>query len=47
VAFGGGDWADEISAASGPLSVAFKPKINNWKGRQTVEMELSDWRCEQ
>jgi single-stranded-DNA-specific exonuclease len=46
VAFGGGDWAEEIGAASGPLSVAFKPKINHWKGRQTVEMELSDWRCD-
>jgi single-stranded-DNA-specific exonuclease len=47
VAFGGGEWAEAISAASGPLSVAYKPKINHWKGRQTVEMELSDWRCEQ
>jgi single-stranded-DNA-specific exonuclease len=46
VAFGGGDWEDELNSASGPLSVAFKPVINHWRGRQTVEMQLSDWRRE-
>jgi single-stranded-DNA-specific exonuclease len=46
VAFGGGDWEDDLNKASGPLSVAFKPIINNFRGRQTVEMQLADWRCE-
>jgi single-stranded-DNA-specific exonuclease len=44
VAFGGGDWEEELTAASGPLAVAFKPVINHWRGRQTVEMHLADWR---
>jgi single-stranded-DNA-specific exonuclease len=46
VAFGGGDWEDDLNRASGPLSVAFKPIINHFRGRQTVEMQLADWRCE-
>ena len=46
VAFGGGDWEDALNSANGLLSVAFKPVINHWRGRHTVEMQLSDWRCE-
>ena len=46
VAFGGGDWEDALNGATGPLSVAFKPIINNFRGRQTVEMQLADWRCD-
>jgi len=26
------------------LAVAFKPVINHFRGRQTVEMQLTDWR---
>jgi single-stranded-DNA-specific exonuclease len=44
VAFGGGDWEQDLNAAAGPLSVAFKPIINNFRGRVTVEMQLADWR---
>jgi single-stranded-DNA-specific exonuclease len=44
VAFGGGDWEDDLNRASGPLAVAFKPIINNFRGRTTVEMQLTDWR---
>src|SRR4051794_2667425 len=44
VAFGGGDWEDDLNRASGPLSVAFKPIINSFRGRVTVEMQLADWR---
>ncbi len=44
VAFGGGDWEDDLNGASGPLAVAFRPVINNFRGRQTVEMQLTDWR---
>ncbi len=46
VAFGGGDWEQDLNEASGPLAVAFKPVINNFRGRQTVEMQLADWRCD-
>jgi single-stranded-DNA-specific exonuclease len=45
VAFGGGDWEDDLNKASGPLSVAFKPIINSFRGRVTVEMQLADWRA--
>jgi single-stranded-DNA-specific exonuclease len=44
VAFGGGDWADELTAANGPLDVAFRPVINDFRGRQSVELHLVDWR---
>ncbi len=44
VAFGGGDWADELAAIDGPLDVAFRPVINNFRGRQSVELHLVDWR---
>ncbi len=45
VAFGGGDWEQDLLGASGPLAVAFKPVINSFRGRQTVEMHLTDWRA--
>lgn len=44
VAFGGGDWSDELSAVNGPLDVAFRPVINSFRGRQSVELHLVDWR---
>jgi hypothetical protein len=28
------------------LAVAFKPVINTFRGRQSVEMHLADWRCD-
>lgn len=43
VAFGGGEWADSISAA-GELAIAFRPVINEYKGRRNVELHLCDWR---
>ena len=46
VAFGGGDWEQDLLEASGRLAVAFKPVINHFRGRQTVEMHLADWRCD-
>jgi single-stranded-DNA-specific exonuclease len=45
VAFGGGDWEDDLNGTQGPLAVAFKPVINNFRGRTTVEMQLADWRA--
>jgi single-stranded-DNA-specific exonuclease len=45
VAFGGGDWEQDLAGAGGPLSVAFKPVINHYRGRQTVEMHVADWRA--
>jgi len=44
VAFGKGEWADALRNHAGPLDVAFSPVINEFRGRQTVEMHLVDWR---
>lgn len=46
VAFGGGDWEDELARIDGPLSIAFRPVINNWRGRVSVEIHLDDWQVE-
>lgn len=47
VAFGGGEWAEELSAAEGPLAVAFRPVINEFRGRRSVELHVADWRVAQ
>jgi single-stranded-DNA-specific exonuclease len=44
VAFGGGDWLDDLLSLEGPLDIAFRPVINNFRGRQSVELHLVDWR---
>ncbi len=46
VAFGGGDWADELALVRGPLSMAFRPVINTFNGRRNVELHVVDWRAE-
>jgi single-stranded-DNA-specific exonuclease len=44
VAFGCGDRVEELTAIDGPLDIAFRPVINNFRGRQSVELHLVDWR---
>lgn len=44
VAFGAGDWCDEINAADGPIEIAYRPVINDYRGYQSVEVHLVDWR---
>jgi single-stranded-DNA-specific exonuclease len=44
VAFGGGEWAADIARHEGPLDVAFRPTINTFSGRRTVEIHIADWR---
>jgi single-stranded-DNA-specific exonuclease len=49
VAFGNGEWAEPLSrhvAGNGqaPLAIAFRPVINVYGGRRSVELELADWR---
>ncbi|MEN6405175.1 MAG: single-stranded-DNA-specific exonuclease RecJ [Thermoguttaceae bacterium] len=44
VAFGASDWVEPLSAVEGPLDVAFRPVINHFRGRQSVELHLVDWR---
>jgi single-stranded-DNA-specific exonuclease len=44
VAFGGAEWHDDLVATDAPLDIAYKPVINEFKGRQSVEIQLVDWR---
>jgi single-stranded-DNA-specific exonuclease len=44
VCFGGAEWCDELANVAAPLDIAYKPVINNYQGRQTVEVHLVDWR---
>ena len=43
VAFGRGEWAEEIAAVDGPLSISFAPQINSYRGFENVELQLHDW----
>lgn len=47
VAFGRGEWAEEIAAAGGPISVCYKTVINRYRGRESVELHLIDWQPEE
>ncbi len=44
VAFGQGEAADELASLAAPLDLAFRPVINDFNGRRSVEMHLVDWR---
>lgn len=44
VAFGKGDWADEMAEAGGPLSLCLQPVINRFRGEEKVEFHLLDWK---
>jgi single-stranded-DNA-specific exonuclease len=46
VAFGAGEWEKELDTAcrQGPVSVAYRPVINAYRGRRSVELHLADWR---
>lgn len=46
VAFGNGDWEDELVTVDGPISVVFQPVINEFGGRRNVELHISDWRLD-
>ena len=43
VAFGKGDWVDELQQATGPFDFVFRAKINEFNGRRSVELHLVDW----
>ena len=47
VCFGAGDWADQIAAVGGPISVCFAPTINSFNGYENVELRLIDWRADE
>jgi single-stranded-DNA-specific exonuclease len=42
IAFGMGERLDELLSAGGRCSLAFVPRINEWQGRRSVELEVVD-----
>ncbi|MFM9024555.1 MAG: single-stranded-DNA-specific exonuclease RecJ [Planctomycetaceae bacterium] len=44
VAFGAAEWLSHLPPAGQPFHVAFRPKINEFRGRRTAELEIVDWR---
>ena len=44
VAFGQGEWAEPLMNTKGPISIAFAPTINSFRGFQKVEIQLFDWK---
>ncbi len=46
VAFGKGEWADEMLKHNRPISICFQPTINRFQGRENVEFHLIDWQPE-
>ncbi|RCS49451.1 single-stranded-DNA-specific exonuclease RecJ [Bremerella cremea] len=44
VAFGRGDWAEELEQSEGPLDIAYHPVINTFRGRSNVELHLVAWK---
>ena len=44
VAFGGGEWAEPLTNLAAPMDIAFRPVINRFRGRCSVELHLVDWK---
>lgn len=44
VAFGRGEWIEPLKEAGDRISISFAPKINEFQGRRSVELELHDWK---
>ena len=44
VAFGKGEWLEELSAEDSLFDFAFRPVINEFRGRRSVEVQLLDFR---
>ncbi len=44
VAFGLGDRLDELMSAGGKCSLVFTPRLNEWQGQRSVEIEVIDFR---
>ena len=42
VAFGMGDRLDELMSAGGKCCLAFTPRVNEWNGSRSVEVQVDD-----
>ena len=47
VGFGKGEWYEPLTELSGPIDIAYRPVINEFRGYRNVEMHLVDWRMSQ
>ncbi|HMO15106.1 MAG TPA: single-stranded-DNA-specific exonuclease RecJ [Pirellulaceae bacterium] len=47
VAFGQGDWMEELEQATPPFDIVFRPVVNEFNGFRKVEIQLIDWRPSQ
>lgn len=45
IAFGRGEWAEELNQLGGPVTISFEPMINSFRGRESVELRLLDWKA--
>jgi single-stranded-DNA-specific exonuclease len=44
LAFNRAEWISQLAGCVGSLDIAFRPVINEFRGRRTVELHLADWR---
>ena len=44
LAFNRAEWMPGSDRAPEPLDIAFRPVINEFRGRRSVELHLADWR---
>lgn len=44
VAFGKAEWVEQLTGISGPVDIAYKPVVNEFRGYRKVELQLVDWR---
>ncbi len=45
IAFGLGDRTEELMSAGGQCCIVFRPRINEWQGRRSVELEVQDFQA--
>ena len=45
IAFGRGEWAEELNQVGGAVTISFEPMINSFRGRESVELRLLDWKA--
>ena len=43
VAFGRGEMAEQLGESNGPISIAFRPKINEWQGQENLELHVEEF----
>jgi single-stranded-DNA-specific exonuclease len=46
IAFGRGEWADDIAAVKGHFSISYAANINRFRGQENVELQLLDWQSD-